>query len=66
MSDIKYELSDDKEAVSIVFEGLKKKKGYCPCELEVIEDTKCPCKKMREEQKCKCGLYKSKEDNHAT
>ena len=31
--------------------------GYCPCVPERTEDTKCPCKKFREEQICCCNLY---------
>lgn len=32
-------------------------KGFCPCMLIKNEDTKCPCKKKREEEICICGLY---------
>jgi ferredoxin-thioredoxin reductase catalytic subunit len=31
--------------------------GYCPCSIIKNKDTKCPCKKFREEQECCCGLY---------
>ena len=42
----------------------KKKNGYCPCRLEMNEDTKCMCKEFREqiadenfEGYCHCMLY---------
>ena len=48
----------------MVKEGLKKKNGYCPCRLEMNEDTKCMCKEFREqiadenfEGYCHCMLY---------
>lgn len=34
--------------------------GYCPCQFEKTEDTKCPCKTYREEGVCECGLYEPK------
>jgi hypothetical protein len=30
----------------------------CPCELEQIEDNKCPCVLFTETGKCKCGVFK--------
>ncbi|MBE6030047.1 MAG: ferredoxin thioredoxin reductase catalytic beta chain [Clostridiales bacterium] len=62
-------LNPDAEVVKTVREGLKKKNGYCPCVLEVNEDTKCMCKEFRDqiadpdfEGFCHCMLYyKSKE-----
>ena len=48
----------------MVKEGLKKKNGYCPCRLQMNEDTKCMCKEFREqiadenfEGYCHCMLY---------
>ena len=40
--------------------ALKKSDNYCPCVITKSEDTLCPCKKMREENKCICGLYITK------
>lgn len=31
--------------------------GYCPCQVPQSEDTMCPCKNYREENKCICGLF---------
>ena len=57
-------LNPNKEVVNLIKEGLKKKKGYCPCKLEETEDTKCMCKEFREqianpefEGFCHCMLY---------
>ena len=52
-----YKLNPDKEKVKKVREALKVNNYYCPCVLIQDENTKCPCKQMREKQKCICGLY---------
>ena len=57
---MKIKLSEDKELVSAIREGLKKTGGYCPCRLSKNEDTKCPCKEFREQTEpgeCHCGLF---------
>lgn len=38
---------------------LKENGGYCPCLIEQNKDTKCMCKKFREQEEgiCHCGLY---------
>jgi len=35
----------------------EKTNNYCPCVIKRDEDTLCPCKKMREDDECICGLY---------
>ena len=57
-------LNPNKEIVDIIKKGLKEKNGYCPCKLEISEDTKCMCKEFREqiadenfEGFCHCMLY---------
>ena len=42
---------------------LKVTQGQCPCvpEDQWNEDTRCKCKKMREEQVCCCDLYVKEE-----
>ena len=57
-------LNPNKEIVNIIKEGLKKKNGYCPCKIEISEDTKCMCKEFRQqiedsdfEGYCHCMLY---------
>ena len=32
--------------------------GHCPCSSVISEDTLCPCKELRTEGVCHCGLYK--------
>lgn len=60
----KVRLNSDKNVVSMIKEGLKRKNGYCPCRLEINEDNKCMCKEFREqiddpefEGYCHCMLY---------
>ena len=50
-------LSEDTRIVELIKKGLKKKGGYCPCLLDKNEDTKCPCKDVRETYECRCGLF---------
>lgn len=54
-------LNPDEGHVEKIFIGLEKKGGYCPCVMVQNEDTICPCKKMREDNKCCCRLYLPKE-----
>lgn len=55
----KIKVSEDKEVVKAIKEGLKKNDGYCPCRIERTPETKCMCKEFREqtEGECHCGLY---------
>lgn len=65
---MKIHVSDDKDLVTAVREGLKNNDGYCPCVIESKgkEEFKCICKDMRENVKvgdhCHCGLYIKDED----
>ena len=36
---------------------IKQNNGFCPCKIEKIPDNKCPCKDLRENGDCCCGLY---------
>jgi len=54
---VEYILNPDKEARKVVVEAIKANDGYCPCVIEKNEDTKCNCKKFREEGDCHCGLW---------
>lgn len=49
----------DKDFVKEMRKALKDNNGYCPCEIEKNDDTKCMCKAFREmdEGTCHCGLY---------
>ena len=42
-------LNEDKAVVDRVKEGLRARNGYCPCVLQMSEDTKCMCKEFREQ-----------------
>lgn len=56
----------DTEIYNEVTQAVKDNDGYCPCMLKKIEDTKCPCKKFREqttEGECCCGRYLKVEEN---
>lgn len=56
----KISLNSDVETVTMIREGLKQKRGYCPCLIEQSEDTKCMCKDFKEQKTsgfCHCGLY---------
>ncbi|MGN1051032.1 MAG: ferredoxin-thioredoxin reductase catalytic domain-containing protein [Acutalibacteraceae bacterium] len=61
---MKIRYNENEEIVKSVKEGLKKKKGYCPCRLQENEDTKCMCKEFRQqiadpdfEGYCHCMLF---------
>lgn len=57
-------LNEDADVVEKVKAGLREKNGYCPCVLQISEDTKCMCRDFREkindpdfEGYCHCMLY---------
>ena len=61
---LKIKVSDNKEVVATIREGLKQTGGYCPCLIERNEATKCLCKAFREQTTvghCHCGLYEKVE-----
>ena len=53
-------ICDDKDFFNKMVQKIKENNGYCLCELEKTEDTKCWCKAFREQGPglCNCGLYK--------
>ena len=62
-------LNPNEKIVAAIKDGLKKKNGYCPCRLEIIDDNKCMCKEFREqiadpdfEGFCHCRLYYKTKD----
>ena len=65
---MKISYNPDENVVKIIKEGLEKKGGYCPCRLEMTEDTKCMCKEFRDQIEkgesgmCHCGLYIAEAD----
>ncbi|MDD4689462.1 MAG: ferredoxin thioredoxin reductase catalytic beta chain [Eubacteriales bacterium] len=57
-------LNPNNEIVKTVKEGLNQTGGYCPCIREQSEETKCMCKRFKEqvadpdfEGYCHCMLY---------
>lgn len=61
---LRVKVTNDTEVVDRIREGLINTGGYCPCELEQTEDTKCLCKNFREQDEpgsCHCGLYEKVE-----
>lgn len=58
---MKIVVSENVERVAELRKALKENGGYCPCEFDKNEDTKCMCKAFREQETeghCHCGLYK--------
>lgn len=47
------------ELVRQVREALSLNDGYCPCQMEHSDDSRCMCKEFRDmvEGQCHCGLY---------
>ena len=56
---LKITYNQDKQIVDKILDALDKNNGYCPCKLEMNNDTKCMCKEFREQKEgyCHCGLY---------
>lgn len=50
-------INPDKKVVKRIRQAIKDSGGYCPCSLIRNNDFICPCKDMRENHKCICGLY---------
>ena len=56
-------INSDADKVVEIRKALKDNDGYCPCRLFKTPDTKCMCKKFRDqieqgiEGECHCGLY---------
>lgn len=52
--------NSNKEEASYIKEKIKENNGYCPCQLEKNENTKCICKNFLNQEEdgwCHCGLY---------
>ncbi len=52
--------------VDALFQSLGRTDGFCPCvpRWRWSEDTRCPCKAMREGKDCHCGLYVRDTEKH--
>ena len=62
--ELKIRINEDCNFVASLKRSLKNNNGHCPCNLEKIPDTKCPCREFREQESvgwCRCGLYEKVE-----
>lgn len=50
-------VNPDTEFVRGLRKRIKQNNGYCVCKVEKTPDNKCPCKDLRENGECCCGLY---------
>lgn len=41
-----------------ILKTINRNNGYCPSVSNNSSDYKCPCRPMREDGECKCGLFK--------
>lgn len=57
-------LNPNKEKVKELKELIKNNDGYCPCSLFHTRDYFCPCRDLREENLCECGLYLTNNKNY--
>lgn len=61
---MKIVLNPNKTVVDIVKHGLEENGGYCPCQTEKNDDTRCMCTEFRTQIEdpgfsgfCRCELY---------
>lgn len=60
---VKIKQTEDKELLEEILRQLKENDHYCPCSLTKSSDTKCMCKKFRDQVErkdpgeCDCGRY---------
>lgn len=63
---MQFRVNPDKQHVEEIRAAIRANGGYCPCQLEKSDATKCICKNFLENVKagsyCHCGLYKKVED----
>ena len=62
---MKLTIQPDKEIKDTILKAIKENQGYCPCQLEKTEDTKCVCKSCLEMPAgswCHCELYYKEEE----
>lgn len=56
-----YEINKDKRYVEGILDGIKKKEGYCPCQVGKAEGAKCPCEHFEYMGHCCCKMFLKKE-----
>lgn len=57
---MKITINNNEEEVKIIKEAILNNQGYCPCQLERNENTKCICQEFLDQPIsgwCHCGLY---------
>lgn len=57
---MKITLNNDENEVKKIKEAIRNNQGYCPCQIEKNENTKCICKNFLNQKEsgwCHCGLY---------
>lgn len=54
-------LNPDQELVKRVKNGIWKRKGHCPCIIEMSPATMCPCEDFIKNHDCHCKLYIKKD-----
>lgn len=54
-------LNPDANTVAKIITKIQQKDGHCPCQVEISDDTLCPCKDFYDGI-CHCKLYVVKED----
>lgn len=54
-------LNPDPDIVAKVITKVQQKGGHCPCQIEVSDDTLCPCRDFYNGS-CHCKLYVEKEE----
>ena len=52
-------MTKDKEKAKKITDAITANDGYCPCKLEHIADNICPCKDLRTNSNCICGLFET-------
>lgn len=55
----------DVNRYNVISKAVELNNGYCPCLVFKNQDTKCPCKEFREQNKiglCRCGRYMKVEE----
>lgn len=52
-----YKFNDNETVVESIMNLLDVNGGYCPCCNDHNEDTKCPCRNVKEGKECHCTLF---------
>lgn len=49
----------ERDKIKEIKDAIAANGGFCPCQLEKTDDTRCMCKSFRDQKEgvCHCGLY---------